>query len=74
MVLPTKFQLIWPNAFREDFLKLANHKQELPMAAMEILYRLSSFKGYDFFKNRPSRNKNCLWQPNMAAIGNSCFC
>jgi hypothetical protein len=50
MVLPTKFQLIWPNAFREDFLKLANHKQELPMAAMEILYRLSSFKGYDFLE------------------------
>jgi hypothetical protein len=32
-LLPTKFQLIWLNGFREDFLKLANHKQELPMAA-----------------------------------------
>ena len=29
------------------FFQLANHKQELPMAAMEILYRLSG-KGEDF--------------------------
>ena len=31
---PSKFQLI--NGFREDFLKLANHKQELPMVAMFV--------------------------------------
>ena len=34
------------------------------MAAMEILYRLSSFRGKDFFEfDQPDRNKNCLWQP-----------
>jgi hypothetical protein len=36
-VLPTKFQLIWPNGFREDFLKMANNKQELHMAAILLL-------------------------------------
>jgi hypothetical protein len=29
---------------REDFLKLANHKQELHMAAMDILYMLNGFR------------------------------
>ena len=28
----------------EDCVKLAIHKQELPMVAMEILYMLSSFR------------------------------
>ena len=50
--------------FQRRIFKLANHKQELPMAAMEILYRLSSFRGKDFFEiDQPDRNKNCLWQP-----------
>jgi hypothetical protein len=35
-VVPTKFQLIWQNSFREDFVLLDNHKQEMPMAAIEI--------------------------------------
>jgi hypothetical protein len=36
-MLPTKFQFIWPSGFRgEDFLKSANEKQELPMAAMFV--------------------------------------
>ena len=48
---PTKFQHIWPSGFRgDDFKKQANQKQELPAVAMEILYRLSSFKGYDFLE------------------------
>jgi hypothetical protein len=35
--LPTKFQLIWPNGFREEFLFMDKQKKkELPMAAMEI--------------------------------------
>jgi hypothetical protein len=34
-MLPTKFRFIWPSGFREeDFKTLANHKQELPVAAM----------------------------------------
>jgi len=48
-VLPTKFKLIWPNSIREGFMLLTNHKQELSVADMEILYRLSGFRGEDFF-------------------------
>jgi hypothetical protein len=37
-MLPTKFRFIWPSGFREeDFLKLANQKQELPMVAMSVI-------------------------------------
>ena len=43
-MLPTKFQLIWPNGFREDFFKLPNHKQKLFMAAMAILFRPSGLR------------------------------
>ena len=36
-MLHTKFRFIWPSGFRgEDFKKLANQKQELPMAAMFV--------------------------------------
>jgi hypothetical protein len=35
-MLPTKFRFIWPSGFREDLFKLANQKQELPMAAMFV--------------------------------------
>ena len=36
-MLPTKFRFIWPSGFREeDFVKSANQKQELPMAAMFV--------------------------------------
>jgi hypothetical protein len=36
-MLPTKFRFIWPSSFRgEYFLKSANQKQELPMAAMFV--------------------------------------
>jgi hypothetical protein len=48
LVLPTKFQLIWPNGFREDFFQLANHKQDMPMVAKKILYRLSGCRGEGF--------------------------
>jgi hypothetical protein len=34
-MFPTKFRFIWPSGFRgEDFLKSANQKQELSVAAM----------------------------------------
>ena len=34
---PTKFRFIWPSGFRgEDLKKMANQKQELPMAAMFV--------------------------------------
>ena len=36
-MLPTKFRFIWPSGFiGEDFLKSANQKQELPMAAIVV--------------------------------------
>jgi hypothetical protein len=36
-MLPAKFGSIWPNSFREeDFLTLANQKQELPLAAIFV--------------------------------------
>ena len=35
-MLPTKFWFIWPRGFREDCLKSANQKQELPVVAMFV--------------------------------------
>jgi hypothetical protein len=36
-MIPTKFRFIWSSGFREeDFLKSANQKQELPVAAMFV--------------------------------------
>jgi hypothetical protein len=36
-MLPTKVRFIWPSGFRgEDFIKSANQKQELPVAAMFV--------------------------------------
>jgi hypothetical protein len=35
-MLPTKFRFIWPSGFKEDFLKSANQKQELPVTAMFV--------------------------------------
>jgi hypothetical protein len=36
-MLPTKYRFIWPSGFREEDLnKLANQKQELPVAAMFV--------------------------------------
>jgi hypothetical protein len=35
-MLLTKFRFIWPSGFREDFVKSANQKQELPMVAMLV--------------------------------------
>jgi hypothetical protein len=36
-MLPAKFGSIWPSSFRgEDFLTLANQKQELPLAAISV--------------------------------------
>jgi hypothetical protein len=36
-MLPTKFQFIWLRGFRGEYLeKLANQKQEMPVAAMFV--------------------------------------
>ena len=87
-MLHTKFLFIWPSGFREDFLKSANQKQKLPMAARLVneselneqsLQRtfhrcfLPSFGSSGrvvseekIKKNRPIRNKNCLWRPCLS--------
>jgi hypothetical protein len=45
-MFPTKFWFIWPSGFGgEDFLKLANQKQELPVVAM-FVNRLGSIYMY----------------------------
>jgi hypothetical protein len=37
-MLPTKLWFIWPSGFRgEDFYKLTNHKQELPVVAIFVI-------------------------------------
>ena len=43
-MIPTKFQLILPNGFRQDFSKLANHKQELPMVAILAVWSARDVK------------------------------
>jgi hypothetical protein len=67
-MLPAKFGSIWPSSFRgEDFLTLANQKQELPLSAIfvggtklgrkhlcKILYKISAF--------------NFIRPTNMAAV------
>ena len=36
-MFPTKFQFIWPSGFGgEDLKKMANQKQELPVAVMFV--------------------------------------
>ena len=46
-MLPPMFRIIWPTGFRgEEFWKLTNQKQELPVAAM--------------FVNGPGRNEHSL--------------
>ena len=35
-MLPTKFQLIWPSSFREEFKKSANQKQESTVVARSV--------------------------------------
>ena len=84
-MFPTKFRFIWQSGFRrEDFQKLPNQKQELPVVAMLVngsvrneqslqrtfhrcfLPNFGSFRkavSEEIFRNRPIRNKNCLWRP-----------
>jgi hypothetical protein len=35
-MLHTKFRFIWQSGFREDFIKSANQKEELPVSAMFV--------------------------------------
>jgi hypothetical protein len=45
-MLSVKCCFIWPNGFRgEDFLKLTNQKQELPMVAMFVNKMSNLYRG-----------------------------
>jgi hypothetical protein len=35
------------------------------LPAMLWFIWLSGFRGEDFFRNQPTRNKNCLWRPYL---------
>jgi hypothetical protein len=41
---------------------LANHKQEVPMANMKILYRLKQFQRKRFLEIDQPETRICLWQ------------
>ena len=66
-MLSTKFQLIWPSAFRVDLYKSANQKQELPVVVSlygcgvsEEKIKMRKVNG----RRTPSDDKSshCLWQ------------
>jgi hypothetical protein len=80
-MLPTKFRFIWPSGCRgEDLKKLANQKQELPVAAM-----FDNGSGQNeqseskFDRKHPWKiiYKECSFRSDlltsMADTGNSCF-
>ena len=75
-MFPIKFRFIWPSSFRgEDFLKLVNQKQELPVVAMFVngsdemssLYRGpskdASYQGSVHLAMRFQRRRNLRNQP-----------
>jgi hypothetical protein len=47
-MLPPTFQIIWPSSFRgEDFQKLTNQKQELPVVAMFVIDQVKMSKSLE---------------------------
>jgi hypothetical protein len=89
-MLPTKVWFIWPNSFREeDFLKLANQKQELPMVAMfvngsgqneqllERTFHRCFLSSFSWFGWGVSEEKIKMWKVNgrqMPNDGKSSLC
>jgi len=66
-------QFVVPQRRRFYFLISANQKKKLLIATMSlsnqhaswkiVIYLAKQFQIRSFFRNRPIRNKNCLWQP-----------
>ena len=76
-MLPTKFRFIWPSGFkREDFLKAANQKKELPMAAMfvdglghnEQSIERTFHRCFPQKVNGRRMPKDCIWQGLLKRI------
>jgi hypothetical protein len=65
-MFPTKFRLIWQSGFREDFLKSANQKQELPVAAMFVNRQFLFLIGWFLKKSSPLK---LLSQINRNLVG-----
>ena len=62
-MLPTKFRIIWPSGFRgEDFQKLTNQKQELPVAAMFV-------NGSGRNEHSSQRTTHICFLPNVDSFG-----
>ena len=58
-MLPTKFQLIWPNGFREDFL-IGQSQTRTAYGDHGNFVQAKWFQRKRlFFRNQPTRNNNC---------------
>jgi hypothetical protein len=85
-MLPTKFRFIWQSGFiGEDFFKLANQKQELPMVAMFVnwselneqsLERTCFLPSFDSFGKAVFRGEDSLEisqsETRIACVGHVC--
>ena len=59
-MFPTKFQLIWPNDFREDFL-IGQSQTRTAYGTHGHFVQAKQFQRGRFFRNQPTRNKYYLW-------------
>ena len=75
-MLPTNFRFIWQSGFREDFIKSANQKEELPVSAMfvngsgqnvqslERAFHRCFMSSFSLFDWRVSEEKIKMWKVN----------
>jgi hypothetical protein len=67
-VLCTKFQLIWPDSFREDFLKWSiTNKNCLWRPWKSCTYSAISEEKI-YFRNFLTRSKNYIWRPGLLTV------
>ena len=68
-LLPTKCPFIWPSSFRgnsfseESFLEIEQSETRIACDGQVQVHLAKRFQRTRFFRNRPMRNKNCLWRP-----------